>query len=909
MATKIKVKKITDLAQLPAEDTIDIWSNVIPGAQDEDQIIVAHNTNVNNEGGSRTAVMHTNTMQLGELLKYIDNRLNKKYMSTESGEELKELVEQRLREAEDNMAKGNDTYSSNCFVDDSGVRTFTSKNHTAIWDSENGGYWRYTDEFVFKSTGPANCHLTIYRGTSSTSTITAKTNVPDSAMYARILIKTRNGSWKTICQQPVQCADGAFDIELHGYFYAGTVIKGAVYSSTNMNDSGSNIIFGGSFSYLQVTRFSTDKPFQENSFDWWVSNNNALSSKEAVPSVISSDGFLKFEGLYYHQYYKTLGKKANHFYDVKSKVWTRRYCTDAVYAKVTDATGANYFLGNTEGESVTNDKAGHSDDFSGKYYYISADNTTQPSVYMQTDLAFVDDTKVKGGYADSGGGWHNATLIQYVNYNELSTVIDSLPIDPENNVSVYSLPDLTAQFATPGKYHTFVYSGGLAQYSPANVSTDTLAAKYAPYMGTNARNSGILYVKSYDGTIGSYLREEKSSVAEPSKPTVTYSFIPPSQGEQRIHNVIRDYNYKIKPTDYSTLSLAYTPVTYKLNILNENIQQIHAMGAPYTANVIKGDAKTDSVMLTSITKPLSNWIQYGWALVSVDLKPVDGQQNIMIDDFGFASCPRLSSFVFPKGIDFTGRYTFAAPPIRLNYLSCSDAGAVIPNDTVPASRLTSVQFYHDGQGGHTHINGIDGDRKTWATFANCVSLVSTDIQYTDALVFGDHTFLSCTKLYKIEAPSCLTAFGNSVFAGCTNLSSVTLPSGLRTFGTKVFAGCPALTATNTYNSKTGYKYQLGRDYNITIQLSGDDNDYRAADGTSIDKNKIFDEIKGLVGCLQAEKAGQTSTIRNSSKGRRFRIFYANGDSGLVFNSICVEGNKLGVFTSANIIKISEGPEC
>ena len=36
MATKIKVKKITDLAQLPAEDTIDIWSNVIPGAQDED---------------------------------------------------------------------------------------------------------------------------------------------------------------------------------------------------------------------------------------------------------------------------------------------------------------------------------------------------------------------------------------------------------------------------------------------------------------------------------------------------------------------------------------------------------------------------------------------------------------------------------------------------------------------------------------------------------------------------------------------------------------------------------------------------------------------------------------------------------------------------------------------------------
>ena len=128
--------------------------------------------------------------------------------------------------------------------------------------------------------------------------------------------------------------------------------------------------------------------------------------------------------------------------------------------------------------------------------------------------------------------------------------------------------------------------------------------------------------------------------------------------------------------------------------------------------------------------------------------------------------------------------------------------------------------------------------------------MSTDIQHTDALVFGDHTFLSCVKLDKIEAPSCLTAFGNSVFTGCKNLSSLTLPSGLRKFGTKVFAGCPALTAANTYNSKAGeFKYKLDRDYDITIQLSGSSEDYKVADDVNVDKNKIFDEIKGLVGCL------------------------------------------------------------
>ena len=151
-------------------------------------------------------------------------------------------------------------------------------------------------------------------------------------------------------------------------------------------------------------------------------------------------------------------------------------------------------------------------------------------------------------------------------------------------------------------------------------------------------------------------------------------------------------------------------------------------------------------------------------------------------------------------------------------------------------------------------------------------------------MFGDHTFLSCAKLYNIEAPSCLTAFGNSVFAGCKSLSSVTLPSGLRKFGTKVFAGCPALTAANTYN-KTAFKYRLGINYDITIQLSGSSEDY-ITDG-SPDKNKIFDEIKGLVGCLQTEKVGQTATNKTlaSRAGRRFNISYTDGSSGLEFNSI------------------------
>ena len=36
-------------------------------------------------------------------------------------------------------------------------------------------------------------------------------------------------------------------------------------------------------SNMQVTRFSSDKGFDEFSFDWWVSNNNTLSSNTAAP--------------------------------------------------------------------------------------------------------------------------------------------------------------------------------------------------------------------------------------------------------------------------------------------------------------------------------------------------------------------------------------------------------------------------------------------------------------------------------------------------------------------------------------------------------------------------------------------------------------------------------------------------
>lgn len=141
-------------------------------------------------------------------------------------------------------------------------------------------------------------------------------------------MKSRSG-WKTLCREPVQSANGAFDVDLHGYFYAGTVIRGAVMCDSSATP---NIIF--SYSSLQVTRFSSDKGFPNKSFDWWVSNNGELSSGTTPLTTISENGFFKFDGLYYHDRVGTVGLKAADYYDAKKKAWTHRYCMDAVYANV-----------------------------------------------------------------------------------------------------------------------------------------------------------------------------------------------------------------------------------------------------------------------------------------------------------------------------------------------------------------------------------------------------------------------------------------------------------------------------------------------------------------------------------------------------------------------------------------------
>ena len=81
-----------------------------------------------------------------------------------------------------------------------------------------------------------------------------------------------------------------------------------------------------------------------------------------------------------------------------------------------------------------NKNSGVHDDFSGKYYYITPETSGSVSAYMRTDFQFKDDvSKSSNGHADSGGGWHNATLIKYVHFNEMSSAVGT-ELDEQNNL-------------------------------------------------------------------------------------------------------------------------------------------------------------------------------------------------------------------------------------------------------------------------------------------------------------------------------------------------------------------------------------------------------------------------------------------------------------------------------------------
>lgn len=342
--------------------------------------------------------------------------------------------------------------------------------------------------------------------------------------------------------------------------------------------------------------------------------------------------------------------------------------------------------------------------------------------------------------------------------------------------------------------------GGLGPYLSATVKSDTELKKCTPYIGTGSRNTARLELRPADGTIGCYMRETMGTRRAGATLMPVYSFVP-AYGDQMMHTLLRDSMCLADPAG----AMPSAEIEYTLDLLNLNIDRFGVSRDVYRfdSKVEKGNVKTDIYSNANVQKFLLSEVSSGWALVDVSL--VSSDVGYTVGDFGFAACPRLSAFSFPKGAAFTGRYTFAAPAANLDAISCTATSTTVAKTKSPRSTLSAVDFFGDeGVSAYTHVDG----GQTWATFANCVNLERASIQYTDLTSLGDYTFLSCTKLVSVEIPASCESFGNSVFTGCTNLSNIVLPTKITSFGTKVFTGCTRFITANSYKNNR-YKYVLG----------------------------------------------------------------------------------------------------
>ena len=239
------------------------------------------------------------------------------------------------------------------------------------------------------------------------------------------------------------------------------------------------------------------------------------------------------------------------------------------------------------------------------------------------------------------------------------------------SVEVYTLDELTAKYnnTTAAGYkppHKFYFSGGYGY----NLSVDANnCTNFYPYVGTDQRNIASLEIKQYDSradgrpVAGCYVKEDQTSWigsggAEGVPPPAKYALLPTSLGPQRIRSVIRDDD-PAKWTDID--DRWFTPVEYRIEVLNENVERI-GVGK----NLANYDLKFTPVssypaVNNAIDKWLTAEISAGWPLTSATLAAPDSATPLTLNDFAFASCPRLEEFEFPSNTGATGVYTFAAP--------------------------------------------------------------------------------------------------------------------------------------------------------------------------------------------------------------------------------------------------------
>lgn len=146
-----------------------------------------------------------------------------------------------------------------------------------------------TNEYTFLDDANAYIHVNVNQTTA----------VNNAAVndVLEIQISTNSG-WMTICSEPLRTAISRFDIDVHGFFYAGTKVRciGRQYGTTTSLSNATPVASG----VMVITEVSKEKPFNHKSFTWRASlpaNKAFPDSKSSVNQKnIDENGLVRIDG-------------------------------------------------------------------------------------------------------------------------------------------------------------------------------------------------------------------------------------------------------------------------------------------------------------------------------------------------------------------------------------------------------------------------------------------------------------------------------------------------------------------------------------------------------------------------------------------------------------------------------------
>ena len=698
-----------------------------------------------------------------------------------------------------------------------------------------------------------------------------------------IQVKDANGQWTNVCQEPLRNA--IFDLDFHGFFYAGAKIRLCAKAYNPQNTFISSLTSTARVN-SSIVMTMNNKPLGTDSFEWRTSVNGKNQS-EAI--TINKTGFINTSG---------------RFINASSGSFSKPWQTGDVFA--VGKKGNDFFpLGNTfKTVPFAQTKNVVADNFGGRYHYLDGNQDTAISAFISSDTLLSDKT----GATNDGSGNKNFALMKFTSLSDISQEIGGIE---ECELSASSVFDSRFADSLSDTVHTFAYGKYLGR--PAGTtSTITIGGTSYQIATTKLTSATSDYGKS---------RKQMAFLGLASDGP---NFVKGSDGSRSVANSSEDcattMTFVKNPQDLSTI-IAGTVITainddkdsiekigsveFKYDIEPKKVKRIRcfpfnveSLSTKKGNGVVLANGVTNSDIGCTLTevKFASKKANFNSEASTYSVGNVIGDDDdykVVIDDSAFAYCMSLSSVSIPSYVSMNGKCTFFMNEVvdsststtfgKEMYLSSTTTGSklcVLEKDMIPA--ITAVQFNGN------HIEEINGSRALLSTFSRCENLKSANIVSTDAESLA-YTFYKCPKLISAEMPSTLTSIGPSSFYGCSNLMSVIIDSGIQTINNYAFKNVPRF-ADNAITSTTN-KFMLDiveesaltadkKKYFLAIKLSGEVGSYR--DDTQINPQTVAGEISDCVNVMLKNNnttgsLGSSGTSNTNFRGRRFFLMDKDGN--------------------------------